>query len=271
MLAVLCQMWLYDIYYERTLLCFPYFVLFWLWIVWWFCHLTDFFFFFLVPGGLELAKHGHNWHHLMSVTVLALSGRLDDLQRFFPTIISMIHHVLVIHFLCIKGVLNFICFLWLLKLAMVGEVIFCCSTAGWDTQETQTPLSGRECLVQMACVVIKNLSPPVVGAWSFPQGRILAHSQSWGRSKKLFLQINFSDWKASHFVHRCVSLVRWINSRQEEKKLPNWRAVVAVELSSLGFLLCYASCNVDKAVELFETGRCDLDPWYLFIKKFAEL
>lgn len=35
------------------------------------------FFFFLVPGGLELAKHGHNWHHLMSVIVLDLSGRLD--------------------------------------------------------------------------------------------------------------------------------------------------------------------------------------------------
>lgn len=37
--------------------------------------------------------------------------KVDDLQGFFPTIISVIHHVLVIHFLCITGVLNFICLL----------------------------------------------------------------------------------------------------------------------------------------------------------------
>lgn len=69
---------------------------------------------------------------------------------------------------------------------------FCCSTASWDTQETQIPVSSSECHIQMACAVSKSLSPSVVAAWSFLQGRILGHSQWLGRHEKLCLQIIFS-------------------------------------------------------------------------------
>lgn len=138
MLAVLLQMWLY-ICHECMLLCsiFCQFLNFELsdgFVIWQFLFFYNFF--SASPWSFSRVSQAQSQLTLSCVSDSPCHEwevKVDDLQGFFPTIISVIHHVLVIHFLCITGVLNLICLLWPLnEFVMEQEVISCGSTADWD-------------------------------------------------------------------------------------------------------------------------------------------
>lgn len=119
------------------------------------------------------------------------------------------------------------------------------------SQETQTPISGRQRHIHMACAVSKNLSSCIVGALIFPSWKNHCTLAVMGETP----ETEWSDlfqWLSEKIHILCPalggrSLIRWINSR-EGTKLPRWRAGCNCRQYTWNLIHWGFSCTMPAAV-----------------------